>query len=159
MVATKPWSPIPRLSVFSPLPFPTHINTSIPCSQALRIGRIYLSEKGFKTHISGMKEWFLARVYPEIVVNNQRDKVIFGKDWSVKKTSENGIPFVTTYHPKVKELAKLIRDLCPSLNSDEEVQIVFSPSLIVSYRSPRKIMDYIVRSRLHLDERKVGCRG
>ena len=32
-----------------------------------------------------MGEWFLARGYPEIVVNNQIDKAVFGGDQSVKK--------------------------------------------------------------------------
>ena len=56
-----------------------------------------------------MKEWFLATGYPEIVVNNQIDKVHFGRDQSVRKNLERGI-FVTNYRPKVKELWKLIRD-------------------------------------------------
>ena len=106
-----------------------------------------------------MKEWFLARGYPEIVVNNQIDKVVFGRDQSVKKNLESGIPFVTTYHPKVKELGKMIRDLLPFLYSDGEVQKVFSPPPIVSYRSARKIKDYIVRSKLYPNKRKVECRG
>ena len=42
-----------------------------------------------------MKEWSLATGYPEIVVNNQIDKVRFGRDQSVKKNLENDI-FVTT---------------------------------------------------------------
>ena len=71
---------------------------------------------------------------------------------------KGGIPFVTTYHPKVKELGKLIRDLLPFLYSDGEVQKVFSPPPIVSYRSARKIKDYVVRSKLYPVERKVGCR-
>ena len=78
-----------------------HIKTSIPYSQALRVSRICSSEKDFKTHVSHLKEWFLARGYPKIVVNNQIDKVDFGRDQSVKKNLESGIPFVTTYHPKV----------------------------------------------------------
>ena len=48
-----------------------------------------------------MKEWFLVKSYPEILVNNQTDKIVFGKDHSVKKKLESGIPFVTAYHPKV----------------------------------------------------------
>ena len=79
-----------------------------------------------------MKEWFLARGYPEIVANNQIDKVVFGRDQSVKKNLESGITFVTTYCPKVKELGKLIRDLPPFLYSDGEVQNFFSPHRIVS---------------------------
>ena len=62
-------------------------------------------------HVSHMEEWFLARGYPEIDVNNQIRKVVFGRNQSVKKNLKNGIPFVTTYHPKDKELGKLIRDL------------------------------------------------
>ena len=58
-----------------------------------------------------MKEWFLARGYSEIVANNQIDKVVFGRDQSFEKDLASGVPFVTTYHPKVKELGKLIRDL------------------------------------------------
>ena len=71
-----------------------------------------------------MEEWLLARGYSEIVANNQIDKVVFGRDQSVKKNLESGIPFITTYHPKVKtELGKLIKDLLPFLHSDGEVQV------------------------------------
>ena len=34
-------------------------------------------------HVSHMKEWFLARGYPKIVLNNQIDKVVFSRDKSV----------------------------------------------------------------------------
>ena len=43
--------------------------------------------------------------------------------------------------------------------SDEEVQKVFSPPSMVSYRSARKIKDCIVRSKLHPLKRNVGCVG
>ena len=67
-----------------------------------------------------MKEWFLARGYPEIIDNSQVDKVVFGRDQTVTKNLESGIPF---HHSKVKELRKLIRDLLPFLYSDGEVQM------------------------------------
>ena len=52
-----------------------------------------------------------------------------------------------------------IKDLLLIFYSDEEVQKVFSSPLLVSYRSTRKIKDYIVRSKLYSLERNVGCRG
>ena len=104
-----------------------------------------------------MEEWLLARGYSKIVVNNQIDKVVCGRDQSVKRNLESGIPFITTCHPKVKELGKLIRDVLPFLYSDREVQKVFSPPPIVCYRSARKIKDCIVRSKLYLVEKNVGC--
>ena len=80
-----------------------------------------------------MKEWFLARDYPENMRNEQINKVVFGKSQSSRKNSENGVPFVVTCH--------LIKDLLSFLYSDEEVQKVFSPPPMVSYRSARKIKD------------------
>ena len=93
------------------------------------------------------------------MVNEQIDKIAFGKNPPVKKSSENAIPFVATFHPKVNNLGKLIKDLLPFLYSDEEGEKVFSPLPIASYRSAGKIKDYIFRSKLYPVERNVGCRG
>ena len=121
--------------------------------------RICSSEKDFKGHVDRKKEWFLARGYPENVVNEKINKVVFGKSQPGRKNSENSIPFVVTYHPKVKKLGKLIKDLLLFLYSDKEVQKVFSPPPMASYRSTRKIKDYIVRSKLYSLDRNVGCGG
>ena len=48
---------------------PEHIKNSIPYRQALRISRILSSEKDFEGHVDRMKEWFIARDYPENLVN------------------------------------------------------------------------------------------
>ena len=58
---------------------PEHIKNSIPYSQVLKLSRICSSEKDFKGHIDRMKGWFLARDYPKNVVNEQTNKVVFGK--------------------------------------------------------------------------------
>ena len=44
-----------------------------------------------------MKELFLGRGYPETVVINQIDQVVFGRDQSVKINLASGIPF--SYYP------------------------------------------------------------
>ena len=66
-----------------------------------------------------MKEWFLARDYSENVVNEQIIKVSFFFFC---------IPFEV----------KLNKYLLSFLYSDEEVQKIFLPSPMVSYRSARK---------------------
>ena len=43
---------------------PLQIKTSMPYSQALKVSRSCSSENDLKTHVSCMKELFLARVYP-----------------------------------------------------------------------------------------------
>ena len=128
-------------------------------SRLLRLVGFAHQKRISKMRVSHMKEWFLAKGYPEIVVNNQIDKVVFGRDKSVKKNLESDIPFVTNYHHKVKELGKMIWNLLPFLYSDGEVQKVFSPSPIVTYRSAKKIKYYIARSKLYPVERNVKCRG
>ena len=64
--------------------------------------------------------------------------------------------FVATYHPKLKDLGKLIKNLQLLLYSESEVSRVFSPAPIVFYQSPRKIKDYIAMLKSYPIERKVG---
>ena len=94
--------------------------------------------------------------YPQKVFSEHIDKVVFSKQPLRKDTSELGVPFVATYHPKLKDLGKLIKNLHFFLYSDSEVRRFFSSASIVSYRSARKIKDHIVRSKLYPTERKVG---
>ena len=77
----------------------------------------------------------------------------------LKKLWKVTFPFFTTHHPYVKELAKLIGDLLLFIYSNQEVKKVFSPPLMLSYRSARNKKDYIVRSKLQPDEGNVGCQG
>ena len=84
---------------------PNHIKNSIPYSQALRISRLCSSQKDFSAHISNLKDWFLARNYPQKVVSEQIEKVVFGKQPFRKDTSEYGVPFVATYHPKLRKIS------------------------------------------------------
>ena len=99
---------------------------------------------------------FGERLCPQKVVSEQIDKIVFGKQPNHKDISEQGMPFVAAYHPKLKDLDKLIKNVQFFSYSDSEVQRDFSPTPIVSHRSVRKIKDYIVRSKLYPIERKVG---
>ena len=86
---------------------PEHVKNSTPYSQALKLRIVFSSEKDFKGHFDQMKVWFLARDSVVNVVNEQINKVAFGKSQNSSKNSENGIPFVVTCHPKVKKFGYL----------------------------------------------------
>ena len=90
-------------------------------------------------------------------MNEQINKIVFGKSQPRVKNFENGISFLVTYHSNVKKLGKLIKDLLSFLYSNEEGLNVFSLPPIVSYRRIRKMKDYIVRSKLYLPEGNLGC--
>ena len=140
-------------------PTPQHISVSIPYSQAFSVSKICLPDKDFGVHICRMKKWFLVKGYPDKMLNDQIDKVVFGKNPSVKKSSESRIPFVATYHPEVKDLDKLVKYLFSFLYSDEEVDKIYSLSQIVSNRRVRKTKDYIVIFKMYPVESSVGCGG
>ena len=95
-------------------------------------------QNDFNAHISNLMDWLFARDYPQKSVSEQIDKVVFGKQTTRKDASEKDAPFVATYHPKRKDLGKLIKNLQLFLYSDIEVQRVFSPAHLISYRSARK---------------------
>ena len=135
---------------------PSHIKNSITFSEDLGISTLCSSQNDFNPHISNLKDWFLAGDYPQKVVSEQIDKVVFGKQPIHKDTSEQGVLFIATYHSKIKDLGKLIKNLQLFLYSDSEVKRVFSPAAMVSYRSAGKIKDYIVRSETYPIGRKVG---
>ena len=97
----------------------------------------------------------MARDYPQQVVSQQIDKAIFGKQQSGKDVPEQGVLFVLKYHPKLKDLGKLVTKLQLFLHIDSEVQRVFSPPFMVSYPITRKVNPYIVRSKLYPIQMKV----
>ena len=83
-----------------------YLKNSIPFSQALRVIRPCSSQNNFNAHISNLKDWFLARDYRQKVVKEQIDKVVFRKQPTRKDTSEQGVPFVATYHSKLRQVDK-----------------------------------------------------
>ena len=84
------------------------------------------------------------------------EKVNFRKN---KKESginkKKGAPFVVTYHPKLKNLNKIIKGNLYLLYMGDEVKKTFTPSPVISFRSSRKISNYIVRAKLYPAERTV----
>ena len=70
--------------------------------------------------------------------------------------SVTGAPFVITYHPKLREIASIMKKYQNILYQDETVKRVFTPFPMVSYRNTRKLSSYLVRAKLYPLERKSG---
>ena len=91
------------------------------------------------------------------MIHAQMRKVKFGQRLKAgSKQASFGVPFVITYHPKLKKIAQIMKKLEHLLYQDESVKRVFTPLPIVSYRSARKLSSYLVRAKLYLLERKRG---
>ena len=127
------------------------------CRQVLRIKRVCSEESDFNEHSLNLTSWFFKRGYPEKVINTEMSKVKFNVD---NKRSNNrqkeGVPFVITFHPKLRVLQNIINKHLYLLYMNDEVKRVFTPKPMVSFRSSRKISSYLVRAKLYPIERTVG---
>ena len=97
----------------------------------------------------------MKRGYPEKTVYTEMSKVNFNIDWSNNR-QKKGIPFVVTFHPKLKVLQNIINKHLYLLYMNYEVKKVFTSKPMVSFKSSRKISSYLVRAKLYPIERTVG---
>ena len=95
------------------------------------------------------------RDYPEQLIKNQ----VANRSKQEKRT---GIPIVTIYHSRLKDLSSLIKRNLQYLYVDQEVKKVFTHAPFVSCRSARNLKSFLVRSKFNLLERKIHsekCNG
>ena len=90
------------------------------------------------------------------MVKEQMKRVVFGKTGETWKDSTKLVPFVVTFHSKLTFLAKKIKGPSKCLHIDLEVKAVFRPAPMVSFRSARKVKDYLVRTKLYPLERNIS---
>ena len=131
---------------------------SIVFSQVLRVSRICSEKSDFLKHLEKMKSWFSVRGYPEDLIESEMKKVkLASKNKNTKRgKSLKAVPFVMTYHPKLKSMKKLIFKYLDILDRDNEVKRVFTPKPMILFRSARKLSSYLVRAKLYPTERTVG---
>ena len=122
--------------------------TAIVYSQLLRVSWICSRENDFNRHKSNMKIWFQKRGYPENISENEMKKVKFPCCNKVQRKNSKGIAFLVTYHSLLKELEGILRRNRYLLNMNAEVQRTFTTVPMVSYRSFRKLSNYLVRAKL-----------
>ena len=66
------------------------------------------------------------------------------------------VPFVLTYHPKLKSMNKFILKYLDLLYIDKKVKKVFTPTPMISFWSARKLSSYLVRAKVYPTEWTVG---
>ena len=101
-----------------------------------------------------MKLWFLK--HPENIVDHERGKIEFSE--SSRKTSkrDKSLCLVATYHALLQIISRIFHRHLDLLYTDQEVERVFKPCPMASFRSARKISSYFVRAKLYPLESRVG---
>ena len=75
-----------------------------------------------------------------------------------KTKSVTAVPFVVTYHPRLKALSKRLHENLNILYMNDEVKDTFTPRPVVSFRTSQKLSSSLVRAKLHPLERTAGSR-
>ena len=93
----------------------------------------------FKRHALDVKSWILERRYSKEMIDSQKTQVKFGKKKCRVLQSVTDVPFVITYHPKLRQIASIMKIYQNILYQDETVKRVFTLFPVVSYRNARKL--------------------
>ena len=79
------------------------------------------------------------------------------KDKKIDNKTENGLPFVIIFHPKLQIVQKITNKSLYLLYMNKEVKNAFTPEPSISYRSFPKPSSYLGRVNLYPINRIAGC--
>lgn len=131
---------------------PRHCTTSIPYSQSLRLRRICSRDGDFEHRALELKGHLLCRGYKETTVDLQIQRAAnIPRAQALLPNPRdrlNRTPLVTTYHPSLTNLTKMIRRHLPILHTSQRLRKVFPNPPIVAFRRPRNLRDLLVRAMI-----------
>ena len=114
---------------------PYHTKRSTVYSHALPVSRICLFENDFIRHRNKIKSWFLNTGYPKTLIDTEVNKIKFPNTSGDEKTRTNRIPLVITYHPFLKDFAKVTKKHLHLLYMNDEVKKASTPGPMVSFQA------------------------
>ena len=138
----------------------THFTSSHPVGvkrgfikgEALRLLRTNSSETTFDESISNFKSRLITRGYPHEMIQTTLSEVNFAKRQSAlqqkKKTRKQILPFVTTYHPSVRNLKNILMQNWNLIQNQPLLKIIFKDPPIISYKRGQSLKDMLVRAKI-----------
>ena len=121
--------------------------------EAIRLLRTSSSKTTFEECLANFKRRLEERGYPKKYIERSLSEVIFDSRQSAlkpqkQKTAERLLPFVTTYHPAVKELKKIVMENWSVIENQPRLKTIFKKPPIVSYERVKSLKDMLVRAKL-----------
>ena len=125
----------------------------IPFAQAMRLRRICSKSCFFEKRAEDLVEFLTNRGYKRAYVESQVDKVrrmtraeVLSKSIQPRSTKT---PFVVTYHPRLPDIGKILRELHPILESSERCKNALKSVPFVAFRKPKSLGDYLVHAKVN----------
>ena len=130
--------------------YPIHIKRSIVYSQGLCVKRLCSSNVAFKNHLESLQGWFQNREYPKTLVDNQLKHITETRETSDHSCKRgNAVPFVLTYHPRLKNVNHIIKNHLVFLYAKEQVENIFTIPPFVSFRTGFSFRKHLVRAKVY----------
>ena len=136
---------------------PEHVIKSIPKSQFLRLRRICSSSFDFMQQCKIYSQYFIRQGYNEHRILEQakeisllnRDELLTKK---TKPKDQQKTIFVTTWHPKLKQLPSILRQNFHNLENDPRLKEIFPEKPMVAFKRKKTIGNHIVRSDININK-------
>ena len=138
---------------------PSHVIKNIPKGQFLRLRRICSNTHDFITHANNFINYFSCRGYDKKAVEHaareamkaDRETLLNKTKLPKKKTDSQSI-FVTTYHPKLRNLSSLFKRHFHFIQNDSTLSKIFESSPLVAFKRRKSIRNFVVRNDVKLRE-------
>ena len=120
--------------------------------EALRLLRTNSSETTFEESISNFISCLITRGYPHKMIQTTLSEVNFAKRQSAlqqkKKTRKQILPFVTTYHPSVRNLKNILMQNWNLIQNQPLLKSIFKDLPIISYKRGQSLEDMLIRAKI-----------
>ena len=123
--------------------------------EAIRLLRTNSSKKTFEESLFKFKQRLRSRGYPENIIERSLSGVTFASRQSAlaqktKKGHERLLPFVTTYHPAVKNLKQILMEHWSLIQNQPLLKTIFEKPPIISYKKGKSLKDTLVTAKILL---------
>ena len=120
--------------------------------EAIRLLRTNSSKKTFEESLVKFKQRLKARGYPENTIERSLSEVNFASRQSAltqkKKSHERILPFVTTYHPAVKNVKQILMEQWSLIQDQPLLKTIFKNPPIISFKKGKSLKDILVIAKL-----------
>ena len=131
---------------------PSHIPNNIPFSLSYRLLRICSDPKDFEKRLEELRQDLLSRNYHPKIIEDSFKKIKKIKRIDalkkVQKTQTKKIPLITTYHPALPSISKIVKKHhSVMINEDPRLKRCFPIPSVIAYKRSKNLKDMLVRSK------------
>ena len=131
---------------------PPRVKRGFIKGEAIRLLRTNSSETAFKESLSKFKTRLTACGYPKHLIESTLSEITFTRRQSAlqqkQKTCEKILLFVTTYHPAVPELKKILTRKWSFIQNQPLLKTIYRTPPFISYKRGKSLNDILVKANL-----------